>query len=231
LLVFCGSLFAVVPEGLGAAWAARSPDGLGRAWAQGVIMGAVPLGLILGSLFVSRVVPPDSLRRLMRPLAIATPLALVPTMIDPPVPVVGVLALISGFAIGALVPVANAEFVQALPTAYRARAFGVVQGGLQLLQGSAVLATGVLALRFDLPAVVGLWALGGVFLMVLFSLVWPSVEVFTGARESAAAMNAGTAGALATVRPRPEPSSRLRLAVMGAARRRVPDQRPGTMEQ
>ena len=45
---------------------------------------------------------------------------------------------------GGLLPVANGLFVQALPDAFRARAFGVVQGGLQLLQGAAVLLTGLL---------------------------------------------------------------------------------------
>jgi hypothetical protein len=193
LLVFCGSLFAVVPEGLGAAWAARAPDGMGRAWAQGVIMGAVPLGLILWSLFISRLVQSSARRRLLRPLAVASPLALVPTAFDPPVLVVAGLALISGFAIGALVPVANSEFVQSLPNAYRARAFGVVQGGLHLLQGFAVLATGLLAERIHLPLVVGLWAVGGVVLMVLLSLSWPPPAVFTQARARATEMNTSPA--------------------------------------
>ena len=50
LLVFAASLFAVVPEGLGAVWADHRADGLGRAWAQGMIMGAVPAGMVLGAL-------------------------------------------------------------------------------------------------------------------------------------------------------------------------------------
>ena len=100
------------------------------------------------------------------------------------------LALVSGFAIGALVPVANGEFVQALPNAYRARAFGVVSAGLQLLQGAAVLATGALALRIDLAVVVGLWSLGGVLLMIVMIVTWPSPQAFADAGAQAAAMNA-----------------------------------------
>jgi hypothetical protein len=192
LMVFCGSLFAVVPEGLGAAWAATYPDGLSRAAAQGMIMGAVPAGLVLGSLTVSRLVPPSARRRLLRPLALATPLALVPAVVNPPITVVAGLALISGFAIGALLPVANGEFVLALPTAYRARAFGVVSAGLQLLQGAAVLATGALALRVDLPFVVGLWSLGGVLLMIGLIVNWPSARAFEEAGAKAAAMNAAS---------------------------------------
>jgi hypothetical protein len=231
LLVFCGSLFAVVPEGLGAAWAAQMPDGLGRGWAQGVIMGAVPLGVILGSLTVSRLVPPSLRRRLLRPLALATPLALVPAVLSPPTEVVAGLALVSGFAIGALLPVANGEFVKALPNAYRARAFGVVQAGLQLLQGAAVLVTGALALHLDLPLVVGLWSLGGVALMIVLSLSWPSPQAFAEAGTRAAAMNNAAMSTMtapadgSAVAPR-----RGLLAVIGAARRRSAAAQPGTME-
>ncbi len=203
LLVFCGSLFAVVPEGLGAAWAARDADGLGRAWAQGLLMGAVPLGLVLGSLAVTRLVPVSWRRRLLRPLALATPLALVPALAQPPILVVAGLALASGFAIGALLPVANGEFVQALPNAYRARAFGVVSAGLQLLQGSAVLATGALALHINLAVVVGLWSLGGVLLMIVMIVKWPSPQAFADAGAQAAAMNA--AGSAATPARKPVP--------------------------
>jgi hypothetical protein len=258
LLVFCGSLFAVVPEGLAAAWAASFTDDAARGWAQGLIMAAVPLGWILGSLSVSRLVPPMYHRRLLRPLAIVTPLALVPSVLNPPVLGVAGLALISGFAIGALVPVANREFVMALPNAYRARAFGVVQGGLQLLQGAAVLLTGALALRVQLPLVVGLWSLGGVGLMLLLSLYWPSARAFNEAGARAAAMNQPVSPAPADPgpdlpgpaasngsKPADIPAPRNRhvpahaapvegrrglLAVMGAARRRNSQSQPGTME-
>jgi len=175
LLVFCGSLFAVVPEGLGAAWAAwltgsNKPGG----WTQGVIMAAVPLGSILGALTVTRLIPPARRRRLLRPLGLATPLVLVPAVFDPRVYAIAVMAGLCGFAIGGLVPVANGEFVRELPPAYRARAFGVVQGGLQLLQGAAVLITGYLAHFWELPKVVGLWSLGGVGLMLMLWAAGPT---------------------------------------------------------
>ena len=190
LLVFCGSLFAVVPEGLGAAWAARNSTEIDRAWAQGLLMGAVPAGMVLGSLVISRLVRPSWRRRLLRPLAVLTPLALVPALLDPSVPAAAGLALISGFAIGAFLPVANAEFVQALPSAYRARAFGVVSAGLQLLQGAAVLATGALAQRVDLPVVVGGWSAAGVLLMIVMAVgAWPAPEVFAKAGARAAEMD------------------------------------------
>jgi hypothetical protein len=204
LLVFCGSLFAVVPEGLAAAWAALANHGADRGWAQGIIMAAAPLGSILGAVSISRLASPARRARLLRPLAVATPLALVPTLFDPPAVVVALLAGACGFAIGGLVPVANGQFVQALPNKYRARAFGVVQGGLQLLQGTAVLATGWLAYVLPLPVVVGLWSLVGVGMMILLSLAWPPAPVFAEAIAAARAANAGGAVAsdhAATPRP------------------------------
>lgn len=186
LLVFAASLFAVVPEGLGAVWADHRADELGRAWAQGMIMGAVPAGMVLGALAAGRLLRPSWRRHAVRPLALATPLVLTPTIIDPPVVVAAVLALASGLAVGALVPVANGEFVQTLPSAYRARAFGVVSAGLQVLQGCAVLAAGALAQRANLPLVVGLWSLGGVLLTGALLLAWPPPATFAEAQARAA---------------------------------------------
>src|SRR5690606_8151436 len=132
---------------------------------------------------------PSSRRAVLRPLALATPLALIPVVLDPPIVVVAALALVAGFAIGALVPLANGEFVQAVPSAYRARAFGVVSAGLQLLQGFAVLATGALAQPDDLPFVVGLWSVGGVVLMIGIIVAWPPPSAFSEATAKAAAMD------------------------------------------
>lgn len=206
LLVFAASLFAIVPEGLGAAWAAHHSGQLGRAWGQGVLMAAVPTGMVLGALVAGRLLPVSWRRGALRPLALATPLALVPAVLDPPILVAAGLALVSGFAVGALVPVANGEFVRMLPTAYRARAFGVVSAGLQLLQGSALLATGALAQGGDLPVVVGLWSLGGVLLMIVVLSAWPSPQAFTDAVTRAAAMDAAAGDdgrSQATLRPEP----------------------------
>jgi hypothetical protein len=258
LLVFCGSIFAVVPEGLGAAWAANLTDEANRGWAQGIIMGSVPLGSILGALTVTRLVSPTLRTRLLRPLALAIPIALVPAIFNPPVFGVGLLAGCCGFAIGAMVPIANGQFVLALPNAYRARAFGVVQGGLQLLQGGAVLVTGTLAHDRLLPYVVGLWSLGGVGLMLLLSLWWPSPRSFAEAIAVATAANASYTPAHAAAEPprtdlpapdrvegapTPVPGSGPANAngatprqrgwspVTAAARKRAPARQPGTMEQ
>jgi len=99
---------------------------------------------------------------------------------------------VCGFATAGLIPPTNGLFVQALPASYRARAYGVMQGGVQVMQGIAVLATGLLAERFGIPLVVGLWSTAGV-LVVLFAVSrWPSRAAIARAIETAQAVN-GTA--------------------------------------
>lgn len=179
-LVFCLVLFAVVPEGLAAAWA-KEAGGPSHGLAQGMIMAAGPVGFILGGLTINRFVAADGRQRLIRPFAVLAPLALVPSLLSPPAPVVAAMALVSGFAVSGIMPSLNGIFVLALPHGYRARAYGVMQGGMQLAQGAAVLITGALAERFELPLVVGAWSVAGVLLMALIIARWPSPERFDAA--------------------------------------------------
>jgi MFS family permease len=182
LMVFAAMLFAIIPEGLAAGWAGELTDeGAGRGVVQALIMVAAPLGFILGSLVISRAVAPARRQALVRPLGVLAPLALTPALLNPPPLVVAVLAAISGFAVAGLMPTANGLFVRALPHGFRARAAGVMNSGMQLLQGGSVLLTGVLAERFSIPRVVGLWSLAGVALMILMALQWPTPERFRAA--------------------------------------------------
>lgn len=194
VLVFSAMVFSIVPEGLAAAWAAeRSGDGMDTGTAQAVIMAANPVGYILGGLMVGRLVAPARRLALMRPLAVIAPAVLVPALLDPPPIVVALLAAACGFAVAGLIPVANGLFVQALPDGYRARAFGVMASGTQIIQGAAVLATGALAERFTIPSVVGLWSAAGVLLMLLAVLTWPHPGTIEAAVEVARAESAATA--------------------------------------
>jgi MFS family permease len=191
LIVFCAVFFAIVPEGLGAAWAAEA-DAHHRGLAQGWIMAAVPLGSIVGALTVTRLVAPQVRPHLLRPLAVAVPMALVPSLTHPPAAVVASLAGLCGFAVGGLVPVANGEFVKHLPKEFRARAFGVVQAGLQLLQGAAVLATGALAKQFSVASVAGAWGLAGVVLVLALLRPWAPWTVIGAAGAPVPAQVPGT---------------------------------------
>ncbi|MER7169682.1 MFS transporter [Micromonospora sp. NPDC000207] len=191
VLVFSSMLFAIVPEGLAAAWAreGNSTD-LDAGVAQAVIMAANPVGFILGGLVIGRAVRPARRVRLIRPLAVAAPLMLVPALFDLPPLAVALLAAACGAAVGGLLPVANGLFVRALPDGFRARAFGVMATGLQVIQGIAVLVTGLLAEHFSIPVVVGVWSVAGVVLMLLVVAGSPTrawYEVTTGQRGTAPA--------------------------------------------
>ncbi len=187
LLVFSMAAFAIVPEGLAAAWAAQeNADSVNRGVDQGIIMASGPVGFVIGGVAFSRLAGPRMRHRLIRPLAVLAPLVLVPALAAPPVPVVALLTMASGVAMGGLMPTLNTQFVLALPHGYRARAFGVVQQGLQLSQGGAVLLTGTLAERSSVPMVVGLWSMAGVGLMLVLVLRWPAASVVDGAIEEAA---------------------------------------------
>ncbi|MEO3926116.1 MFS transporter [Micromonosporaceae bacterium B7E4] len=207
IMVFCAMLFAIVPEGLAAAWATKfAGAGADRSATQALIMVAAPAGFILGGLLVGRGLRPDLRRSLVRPFAVLAPLALVPALFDPPPVVVALLAAVAGFAVAGLMPVTNGLFVLALPHGYRARANGVMNTGVQVMQGVAVLATGLLAERFTIPRVVGLWSAAGVLLMLLLALRWPQAERFDAAIAEARRRSADREAAVGPTRPGQPPA-------------------------
>ena len=193
LLVFSIMLVGTLPEGLGVSWAQtlRPANGLSVGLAQGLIMTAPPVGFIVGGLVVGRLVKPDTRVRLVRPLALATPAVLVPALFNPPLPVVCTMGFLVGCLISGILPITNRLFVQALPNTHRARAFGVMQSGVQLLQGGSVAVAGALAVPASMvPRIVGLWALGTLGLVFLVAVaVWPPQERFAAAIERAKALN------------------------------------------
>jgi MFS family permease len=189
------TIFAIVPEGLAAAWAAQgNPDPATRGFDQAMIMAAGPVGWVIGGVVFNRFVRPAVRRRLVRPLAILAPLALVPAIAAPSAAVVAGLTVLSGIAQGGLLPTLNGQFVLALPHGYRARAFAVIQGGMQLAQGFAVITTGLLAEHAPVPTVVGLWSVGGTVLMGLLAIGWPTPAMFDRAIAAAAAKAPPEAG-------------------------------------
>jgi MFS family permease len=207
VMVFVMTMFAVVPEGLAAAWATQGhPDASTRGLDQGLIMAAGPIGFVIGGLLTSRLAGPVRRNRLIRPYAVISALALVPAIFGPPAPVVAVLVAFSGLAQGGLSPTLNGKFVLILPHGYRARAYGVVQAGMQFSQFAAVMVTGVLADRFWLPLVVGLWSIGGTAVMLFLSARWPSDATFAAATEAAAASHEAAETAL-IAEPPPEPDA------------------------
>ncbi len=232
LVVFCGVCFGVVPEGLAAAWAADLDGGHNAAY-LGTIMVAAAVGFVAGSIVMTWLVKPQRRNAFIRPFALITPLALVPALFDLNIYGVVAMTLISGVALSGTLPATNGLFVQVLPPAYRARAFGVMQSGVHLVQGGSILFTGWLASHYPLPQVVGYFAIVGVVLMAVIVATWPvpatiadaiaANKVKVAADEHAATHGAGEEFGEVTIdlgraplpsrRPRPTP---------GPAPRRVP---------
>lgn len=174
VVIFASMLFAAVPEGLAAAWAADlSSDRAYQGWIQGCIMISNPVGFVVGGLIVGRFMKPSTRQRLVPVFAMVVPTCLAFAIFDPSPPVVYVLSFISGTAAAGLLPATNALFVQALPDPFRARAFGVMKSGIQVFQGVAVFATGALSERWSLPLVVGIWGFAGIALLAVAVLTWP----------------------------------------------------------
>ena len=202
-VVFFGAMFVVVPEGLAAAWASElSHHGGDRGFDQAFIMTASPLGAVIGAIVVGRLVSPATRQRLLRPLAVLVPTALVPVFLTHSVVVIGALSLISSFAVAGLTAPANGLFVQALPAEFRARAFGVMQSGLALFQGGGLLAAGYIASHVEVSTAVTIFSSIGVCVMIGISVIWPSTERVDETIASVRAHNAVTIAAVDGRRPR-----------------------------
>ena len=128
---------------------------------------------------------------------------------------------------GALGPVANGQFVLRLPPEYRARAFGVVQAGVHLMQGVAVLATGLLAQNFAVPSVVGVWGLAGVALMLIVVVRWPAGTILASDPLSTAD-RPDTGSATPAGTSTPDPSTATSLTAGRASTARTGPRRRGT---
>lgn len=187
LLVFGVMLFSAVPEGLAAAWVGSLGPGTqtSRGLWQGVIMMAQPVGATIGALLLTRVLNPARRRALLLPFSLAVPAVLIPALLKPGLPGVAIMALLCGIAVTGVLPTSNALFVQVMPNGYRARAFGVMQMGIQLTQGAGIFAAGILAERLGPPIAVGVWSAFGLLVMVGIAVRWPSRERFDEALKSA----------------------------------------------
>ena len=146
-VLWIGTLFAYASEGV----AAPLVEELGsRTTAIGILLAANPLGVTIGGLVVARLVAPDRRERLVTPLVILSlaPIlaaGLVAVFLAPGVLAFGLvvgLLFVSGLGASWLIPL-NVSFVQAVPQAYRGRAFGVAVSGLYGVQAIGALLAGL----------------------------------------------------------------------------------------
>jgi hypothetical protein len=148
-VLWLGTMFAYASEGVAAPFVGELGQGT---TAVGLLLAANPLGVTVGGLVVARLVPPHRREQLVPPLVV---LSLVPILAAGVVAsiagpgavqfavVVGLL-FVSGLGAAWLIPL-NVAFVQAVPSAYRGRAFGVAVSGLYGVQGIGALAAGLSA--------------------------------------------------------------------------------------
>jgi MFS family permease len=156
-VLWLATLFGYASEGV----AAPLVQELGsRTTAIGILLAANPLGVTLGGLVIARLIAPDRRERLVVPLvllSLAPVLAagLVAVLAEPGAvafAVVVALLFVSGLGASWLIPL-NVSFVQAVPAAYRGRAFGVAVSGLYGVQALGALGAGLGAEGFSASGV------------------------------------------------------------------------------
>jgi MFS family permease len=146
-VLWVATLFAYASEGV----AAPLVEELGHGTtAIGVLLAANPLGVTIGGLVIARLVPPDRRDRYVVPLVVlslapilaAGLVAVLAAPSEVAFAVVVALLFVSGLGASWLIPL-NVSFVQAVPSAFRGRAFGVAVSGLYGVQAIGALAAGL----------------------------------------------------------------------------------------
>jgi MFS family permease len=160
--------FAVVPEGLAAPWAHTLGGGPVMV---GLLMTAMPAGMVIGALVIGRLSRPDEQLRMIGVLAMLSYAPLVASLTRPPASLLVPLLVLAG-AGGAYHIAAARAFVAAVPNGYRARAFGFAQSGLLAAQGLGILAAGAAARWISPPTVVAIAGLLGMVAAALLATDW-----------------------------------------------------------
>ena len=160
--------FYIVPEGLAAPYA-RSLHG--GPLTVGLLMAAMPVGMVAGAFLISLVAAPSARIKMMGWLAVLSCAPLIGSAWSPPPWTVLLLWLVAGMG-GAYQLAAAAAFVQALSPSTRASAFGLAQSGLYAVQGLGILAGGALAQAIGAPLAVALAGLVGLTAATRLAMSW-----------------------------------------------------------
>ncbi len=160
--------FCIVPEGLAAPYAHSLH---GNALTVGLLMAAMPVGVVAGSFAFGRLFTPSGRIRMMGWLAMASCAPLIGSAFSPPLWMVLLLWSLAG-AGEAYQLAAAAAFVQNLAPSARARAFGLAQSGLLAVQGVGILAGGAVANVTGAPVAVGLAGMLGLCAAAVLSMSW-----------------------------------------------------------
>ncbi|MCP2337473.1 MFS transporter [Actinomadura rupiterrae] len=175
--------FYVLPEGLAAPYAATFGRG---AVTVGVLMSAMPTGMVVGMFVFSRFVRPTNRLRSMGWMAMLACAPLIVAGAHPPL--WGVVAIYALSGVGSAYQLAaNAAFVAAVPPDGRAQAFGLAQSGILAGQGLGILAGGAAAQYLGPETVVALAGVLGLSVAAMLTLTWNQIRgtLITASRERA----------------------------------------------
>lgn len=178
--------FYVVPEGLAAPYAATFG---GSPVTVGLLMSAMPTGMVFGAFLFSRFIRPANRLRLMGWMSMAACLPLVGAGMHPPL--WGVVALWAMSGMGSAYQLAaNAAFVAAVPPSGRGQAFGLAQSGILAGQGVGILIAGAAAQVLGPETVVALSGVLGLSVAAMLTLRWNQLRggVIAGLSEHAEAV-------------------------------------------
>ena len=167
--------FYIVPEGLAAPYAHSLR---GSTLTVGLLMAAMPTGMVVGAFLLGRMATPSARLRMMGWLALLSCIPLIGSAWSPPLWAVLLLWALAG-AGGAYQLAAAAAFVQALQPATRARAFGLAQSGLYAVQGLGILVGGAVAEAIGAPLAVGLAGLVGLTAAAMLAVNWSQLHAST----------------------------------------------------
>ena len=164
--------FYVIPEGLAAPYAATFGGG---AVTVGLLLSAMPTGMVAGAFLFSRFVRPTNRLRAMGWMSMLACLPLIGAGLHPPL--WGVVALWALSGVGSAYQLAaNAAFVTAVPAAGRGQAFGLAQSGILAGQGIGILVGGAGAQLLGPETVVALAGVLGLSSAAILTLVWNQVR-------------------------------------------------------
>lgn len=168
--------FAAAPEGLAVVY--THAHGGGSA-AAGLMTAALPTGMAIGALGLTRWLSTSARRRALLPLAAAQSLLVAATFANPPLAVAGALWILAGFGAACLIP-ANEWFVAVVPPERRAAAFGVTGTGVFAAQGLVVAITGGIAESLPIATVIGIAGATGLATTVAIAVAWRARRLQTG---------------------------------------------------
>jgi hypothetical protein len=164
--------FHIVLEGLAAPYAHSLH---GDTFTVGLLMAAMPLGMVAGAFLLGR--PPPIIEDEDDGLARDRFLRPAHRQRVERAAVCRLTALDAGWSGRAYQLAAAAGFMQAIEPATRARAFGLAQSGLYAVQGLGILAGGAVAQAIGVPLAVDLAGLVGVTSATMLAMSWTHLRV------------------------------------------------------